>query len=78
VIADVVGIVTGVSAAVTIDVKGRPVSKRTLRLTDTRFNSFSQRPSCRCLTPPQLLWLVTERQLSFGWTNGWRARLSGT
>jgi hypothetical protein len=40
VIADVVGIVTGVSAAVTIDVKGRPVSKRTLRLTDTRFNSF--------------------------------------
>lgn len=35
-LADVVGIVTGVSRAVTVDVKGRPVSKRTLRLTDTR------------------------------------------
>lgn len=34
--ADVVGIVTGVSEAVTIDVKEHPVSKRTLHLTDTR------------------------------------------
>jgi hypothetical protein len=41
VIADVVGIVTGVSPAVTIDVQGRPVSKRTLRLTDTRSVVFT-------------------------------------
>lgn len=34
-----VGIVTGVSEAVTIDVKEHPVSKRTLHLTDTRENS---------------------------------------
>lgn len=39
-LADVVGKVTGVSRAVTIDAKGHPVSKRTLRLTDAQFGFF--------------------------------------
>jgi hypothetical protein len=41
------------------------------------YQQWERRSTC-CLTPPQLLWLVTERRLTFGWTNGWRARLSGT
>ncbi|PNT63610.1 hypothetical protein BRADI_4g18320v3 [Brachypodium distachyon] len=35
-LADVVGIVTGVSPLISVDVKGRQVSKRVVRLTDTR------------------------------------------